>query len=103
MEDKYVAVIEPVIGIIRVFKHDQVAMVDPYEFSATVLYSENGEVAELAGATSKGGISFTHFREAIFKELYRLGVKHLKWNRRSKNRDKRYVMIDVLSYLERRS
>lgn len=97
--DDYVADIEPVAGILRVFKQGTVPGVDEYEFAATVVYSEDGKTVELMGVTSRDG-SFVAVRHAIFKLLQTQGVKTLIWNRR-KNGKKRLVRIDIDSYLKR--
>jgi hypothetical protein len=99
MNDEYVADIEPVAGILRVFKRGMVPGVDEYEFAATVVYSEDGKTAELMGVTSRDG-SFVAVRQAVFKALWIRGVSTLIWNRR-KDGKKRLVRIDLVSYFNR--
>jgi hypothetical protein len=99
MKDEIFADIEPVAGVLRVFERGSVPGVDPYIFSATVVYHDNGKTVEFKGVTSDG-TSFVKLRHAIFKALWISGVDKVIWDR-VKNGQRRRIIIDLHSFFKR--
>lgn len=89
----YVAHIEPLVAILRVFREGDTPGIDEYEWSATVSYSSDGKIAEIKGVTSRGGAGFSQTRKLLCKILKEQGVDILRWERRGEGR--RYVDIDT--------
>lgn len=98
---QYEATIEPISSCLRVFKRGASFGADPYEFSATVVYHQDGKVAELKGVRTGGDVSFVAMRRAICTAFYIQGVDYVFWERRSKTEKKRVFMDTRTGNLKR--
>ena len=98
--NEFVADLEPVCSILRVFARGTVPGVDEYVASCTACYSNDGKTVELKGITSDG-TSFTRFRTAILRQFYINGVNTVLWERRKSDGSKRQVRVDLDTYFGR--
>ena len=93
---RFQAEVEPVAGVLRVFDRNMVPGVDPYIFSATVVYSENGKTVELKGVTSTT-VPFIRLRGIVCYAMFIRGVNTIKWTRKKDGKN-HTVIMDTKKY-----
>lgn len=103
MKDEFFADIEPLVGVLRVFHRGDKAGRDPYEFSATVVYHDDGKTVELKGVKTNDPVQFVRLRDAIFKAFWVRGVNTLIWDRRASDGQVRRIKIHLDSYFRRKA
>ena len=92
---RYQAVIEPISACIRIFEDASVPGKDPYIWSATVVYHNDGKAVEFKGVTTNGKVPFSAMRKDVLGYLDSLGIEEIMWTRRSVSGRQRLVRYHV--------
>jgi len=93
MTISYVAKIEPITGVLRVYESDQATDQDEYLFAATVVWL-NDKTIELKGVTS-AGLPLIDGIKALRAEARKLGIETICWERRQPGKPSKMVSIRV--------
>ena len=89
----YVAKIEAVSGVLRVYAEDESTDQDEYLFAATVVWKDSKTI-ELKGVTS-AGLPMIDGIKALREEARRMGVETICWERRRPGKPSKTVTIKV--------
>jgi len=95
------ASLEPVADTVFVLRagpdHSDWQTEDPYEFSCTVVLTDEGSVAEMKGVVTNPAPYFQDIALAIYEQ----GIDYMVWDR-FKNGRRKHVRIDLNRYIARR-